>query len=114
MSKQTKIVATISDKCCESEFLQALFDAGMNVVRLNSAHLDETGLLKIIKNVRKVSNEIAILIDTKGPEIRTSHTNEPIELEAGKTIYVKGGTEESTRECIYVSYLNFVEELSIG
>ena len=37
-TKHTKIVATISDKNCEPEFLQALYDAGMNVVRINTAH----------------------------------------------------------------------------
>ena len=64
MSKYTKIVATISDKNCEVDFIQALFDEGMNVVRLNSAHLQEEGFLKIINNVRAVSKQIAILMDT--------------------------------------------------
>ena len=70
MHKHTKIIATISDKRCETVFIQQLFEAGMNVVRLNTAHLDEEGFTKIIRNVRQVSNQIAILIDTKGPEIR--------------------------------------------
>ena len=52
MLKHTKIVATISDKRCEVDFLQKLFDEGMNVVRLNSAHLDDEGLTKIITNTR--------------------------------------------------------------
>ena len=72
MSKSTKIVATISDKRCDVEFLQTLFDEGMNVVRMNSAHLDAVGFTKIITNVRAVSNQIAILMDTKGPEVRTT------------------------------------------
>ena len=38
--KKTKIVATISDKRCEVEFLEKLYRAGMNVVRLNTAHQD--------------------------------------------------------------------------
>ena len=52
MLKHTKIVATISDKRCEVDFLQKLFDEGMNVARLNSAHLDDEGLTKIINNVQ--------------------------------------------------------------
>jgi len=72
MTKRTKIVATISDKRCEVEFIRELFESGMNVVRMNSAHLGEEGFTKIINNVRAVSSEIGILMDTKGPEIRTT------------------------------------------
>ena len=52
--KHTKIVATISDKHCEPEFLQALYDAGMNVVRINTAHQTPESALKIVRNVRIV------------------------------------------------------------
>lgn len=41
--KHTKIVATVSDKRCEPEFIRRLADAGMNVVRMNSAHLEYDG-----------------------------------------------------------------------
>ena len=51
--KKTKIVATISDKRCEVEFLEKLYRAGMNVVRLNTAHQDMEQALKVVENVRK-------------------------------------------------------------
>lgn len=70
--KFTKIVATISDKRCEVDFIRQLYQEGMNVVRMNSAHLQREGFLRIINNVREVSHRIAILIDTKGPEVRTT------------------------------------------
>ena len=44
MIKHTKIVATISDRRCDVEFIRSLYKAGMNVVRLNTAHMDEEGL----------------------------------------------------------------------
>ena len=47
MSKHTKIVATVSDLRCDVEFVKALFDNGMNVVRMNSAHLNADGFNKI-------------------------------------------------------------------
>ena len=62
--KQTKIVASISDQRCDVEFIQALFSAGMNVVRMNTAHASREGFEKLIENVRTVSNRIAILMDT--------------------------------------------------
>lgn len=115
MHKQTKIVATISDKRCEVPFLQKLYDAGMNVVRLNSAHLNEEGFLKIINNVREVSEEIAILVDTKGPEIRTTVAESPIELFTGDEIKIVGNPSGvSSRETIYISYSNIADEMHIG
>ena len=72
MLKQTKIVASISDLRCEVDFIRDLFNAGMNVVRMNTAHANREGFEKLIKNVREVSNRIGILMDTKGPEVRTT------------------------------------------
>ena len=116
MSKSTKIVATISDKRCEVDFIRDLYQAGMNVVRLNSAHLQEEGFLKIINNVRAVSKSIAILMDTKGPEVRsTVAENDAIELRAGDTIKVMGKPDQiSTKECVSVSYPHFVRDLHVG
>ena len=50
------------------DFLKSLFDEGMNVVRLNTAHQSLEDALKVIRNVREVSERIALLLDTKGPE----------------------------------------------
>ena len=61
--KQTKIVATISDRRCDQEFIRKLFFAGMNVVRMNTAHAPEEGMKEIIRNVRAVSSHIALMID---------------------------------------------------
>ncbi len=115
MFKHTKIIATISDQRCDVPFLERLFDAGMNVVRLNSAHLNEEGFLKIVNNVRQVSNQIAILVDTKGPEIRTTFAEVPIELKTGETIKIKADPDGiSSKEILYVSYRNIVEEMKVG
>ena len=68
---------------CDVDFIKQLFDAGMNVVRMNTAHLGREGAEKLINNVRSVSNRIAILMDTKGPEVRTTVLAEPIPFKAG-------------------------------
>ncbi|MDD4609074.1 MAG: pyruvate kinase [Bacteroidaceae bacterium] len=105
MRKQTKIVASISDLRCEVSFIKELYDAGMNVVRMNTAHASRDGFEKIIANVREVSNKIAILIDTKGPEIRTTQLAEPITYVAGDRVRVVGHpTQETVYDCIAVSY----------
>lgn len=115
MLKHTKIVATISDKKCEVDFLRKLFDEGMNVVRMNSAHLDEEGFLKIINNARQVSNRLALLVDTKGPEIRTTVANEDILLKTGDIIRVEGNPEGiSSKDTICVSYRNLTQRMEVG
>ena len=54
MYKKTKIVATISDQRCDVGLIQRLYDAGMNVVRLNTAHQNAAGMKRVIDNVREV------------------------------------------------------------
>ncbi|MBB3186158.1 pyruvate kinase [Microbacter margulisiae] len=116
MFKKTKIVATISDQRCDEDFIRALFREGMNVVRINTAHSSPEGLNKIVTNVRKVSKYIPILIDTKGPEIRTTRCeNGNIMLKTGQVIQIVGKPDQITTDsCIAVSYPNFVQEMQIG
>jgi len=113
--KRTKIVATISDTRCSQDHIRELFEAGMNVVRLNTAHQNLEGSKKVIDSVRNVSDEIAILIDTKGPEIRTTVARDPIEVNPGDMIEIIGDPDAA---CIpgrlSVSYPGFVHELAIG
>ncbi len=113
--KQTKIITTVSDIRCDVDFIKKLYESGMNVVRCNTAHMNLEGIGRIVKNVREVSDKIAILVDTKGPEIRTTKCDEPIVLEAGQTVIVKGAPQTtSTKEMICVSYEGFVADMSVG
>jgi|SRR5690554_3024841 len=115
MNKYTKIVATISDQRCEVDFVRDLFKAGMNVVRMNTAHLDYEGLDRIVNNVRQVSDTIALLIDTKGPEIRTTVSDDNITLSSGQSVVITGSpSEKSTKDRICVSYEKMAEDVSIG
>lgn len=116
MLKKTKIVASISDLRCDVDFIRDLFNAGMNVVRMNTAHASREGFEKLINNVREVSNRIAILMDTKGPEVRTTkNAEESITYKTGDKIKIIGDPEKETvRECIYVSYPRFVNDLGVG
>jgi len=113
--KRTKIVATISDKNCDPGFIRELYESGMDVIRINSAHLDIEGALRIIKNTREISDKIAILIDTKGPEIRTTLCDEPIYLKKGGKIKIIGDPElKCSNDAIYVSYKAFASDVPLG
>jgi pyruvate kinase len=115
LKKRTKIVATISDRNCQPSFLSKLYDAGMDVVRINSAHLDPEGVKKIVSNVRSVSDKIAILLDTKGPEIRTTSCDEPVSFIKGDRVRVAGKVNEKTsHEVINVNYREIAQYVPVG
>lgn len=117
MDKFTKIVATVSDKHCETEFIKALHDAGVNVVRMNSAHLDLEGFRKIVSNTRAASESIGIMMDTKGPEIRTTTTvnGQPVEYRTGDKVKIIGNADGLTSANeIYVNYSDISKVLKPG
>lgn len=113
--KQTKIVASVSDRRCSVDFIRQLFDAGMNVVRMNTAHATPDGLREIIRNTRRVSRHIGILIDTKGPEIRTTATASPIEYRVGDVVKIFGRPEMDTdHDIINLTYTDFARDIHVG
>lgn len=113
--KQTKIVCSISDRHCEVDFLRKLFFAGMNVVRMNTAHASQEGIRQIIRNTRSVSSHIALLIDTKGPEVRTTGVKEPINYKTGDVIKLFGRPDiETTHDVINLSYTDIAHDLKPG
>ncbi|MGK7394970.1 MAG: pyruvate kinase [Candidatus Cyclobacteriaceae bacterium M3_2C_046] len=115
MRKKTKIVATISDKNCDIDFINRMYDCGMNVVRLNTAHQTHEDTLKVVNNVRAVSDKIALLLDTKGPEIRTTTACEDLPVTNGDIVFIKGDpTKITCRNCIYVSYEGFVDDVPVS
>ena len=76
MNKYTKIVATIGPATCLPDAIRNLYEAGMNVVRINMSHGDRSSQIKYIQNIRKLDENFPILVDTKGPEIRTGEIRE--------------------------------------
>ena len=86
----TKIVFTLGPATAEESMLEQLVLAGVDVCRLNMAHADEAWTRQMIHRIREVCRKtqrhIAIMMDVKGPEIRTGDLPAPIELVAGQLI----------------------------
>lgn len=117
MNKFTKIIATISDKRCDVEFLRSLAAAGMNVVRVNSAHLDEAGMARIVANTREASDSLAVMLDTKGPEVRTTPNDEgaPITFAEDDRVELVGDPDSATtRGRICVTYRDIAADIAPG
>ncbi|MEC1923484.1 pyruvate kinase [Bacillus velezensis] len=117
--KKTKIVCTIGPASESVEMLTKLMEAGMNVARLNFSHGDFEEHGARIKNIREASKKlgknVGILLDTKGPEIRTHDMeNGALELQAGNEIIVSTKQVLGTLEKFSVSYEGLADDVSAG
>lgn len=109
--KLTKILATLSPSCTEDR-LYELHAAGMDAVRLNTAHITPEDALAFVRKIRAVSDRIGILIDTKGPEVRTAGIDAPMLVEAGDEVSIVRANPEGRAFC--VSYPGFIDEVPVG
>ena len=115
--KKTKIICTISDLNCDAEFIRELYDNGMNVVRINSAHATIDGAQKIVDNVRKVSDRIAILLDTKGPEVRLTSMENSVGfiVKDGDEIIIGNNPQMPSRPgVLQTNCASFVNDVPVG
>lgn len=117
--RKTKIVCTIGPASESIEKLVALANAGMNVARLNFSHGDFEEHGARIKNIREAAKitgkNIAILLDTKGPEIRTNTMeNGAIELVEGSTVTLSMEEVIGTPEKFSITYPGLIEDVHPG
>jgi pyruvate kinase len=108
--KRTKIICTIGPATEDDDVLRNMMLSGMNVARLNFSHGTHEYHRKNIERVRRIASElglyVAILTDTKGPEIRTrlNEGHQPIQLKANDTVRVTTKPVSSTNGCIALDY----------
>ncbi len=120
--RRTKIIFTLGPASQSEEMLEKLILAGADVARLNMAHGNHDWTRAVIRRIRavsqKVGREIAIMMDIKGPEIRTGDVAAPIELKVGEIFdfTVKPGDRESSEEIrsVNVNYQDLVNDIHIG
>lgn len=117
--RKTKIVCTIGPASESEEMLEKLMNAGMNVARLNFSHGSHEEHKARIDTIRKVAKRlnktIGLLLDTKGPEIRTHNMKDGlIVLEKGKEVIVSMDEVEGTPEKFSVTYENLINDVNIG
>ncbi|OJF89709.1 pyruvate kinase [Alkalibacterium sp. 20] len=117
--KKTKIVCTIGPVSESLETLEKLIEAGMNVARLNFSHGDHEEHLNRIKNIRiaseKTGKMVGIMLDTKGPEIRTHNMKDgAITLSKGETVRISMSEVEGTKEKFSVTYTDLINDVTPG
>src|SRR5690606_2532716 len=117
--RMTKIVCTIGPSSESPDMLEKLIQAGMNVPRLNFSHGDYEEHGNRIKNIRQACKElntsVAILLDTKGPEIRTGKLKEePIELVQDERIILTTEDILGDASRITVMYDKLPQDVRVG
>ncbi|CAA7024795.1 unnamed protein product [Microthlaspi erraticum] len=117
--RKTKIVCTVGPSTNTREMIWKLAEAGMNVARMNMSHGDHASHKKVIDlvkeyNAQSKDNTIAIMLDTKGPEVRSGDLPQPIMLDPGQefTFTIERGV--STPTCVSVNYDDFVNDVESG
>ena len=116
--RKTKIVCTIGPATESEALLREMINIGMNVARLNfshGTHAEHQVKVDLIKKLRvKLKQPIALLLDTKGPEVRTGDFEHPAELIEGSSIRITNEDILGNESQFSVSYKNLHEDLKIG
>jgi len=118
--RKTKIVCTLGPTTEDPDVLSKLLEAGMNVARFNMAHGTPEYHASMISRLRKASRAagipVALLIDIKGPEVRTRAVavKEGVRIETGSEIAVTVEEVPSTAELISVTYRDLPNQISAG
>ena len=118
--RRTKIVCTLGPTVDSDEMVRGLLHAGMNVARLNFSHGTHAEHRERIQRVRRISAEegipVALLLDTKGPEIRTGSTRDGarFDLQPGDKITITTDEVVGTPERVSISYKELPREVAAG
>lgn len=119
VKSKTKIICTLGPASDNKDTLISLIENGLSVARLNLSHGNQDYLLKLITLVKEVREEldkpIAILVDTRGPEIRTKlFVDGYVDLLAGEEIRLCLGEYEGTKDKFCITYENLYKEVVPG
>ncbi len=117
--RKTKIVCTLGPATNDKDTIKRVVEAGMNVARMNFSHgnhAEHKQRFDLVKEVEKETGKtIGLMLDTKGPEIRTGEMKgDKIQLEADTEIVISKEDVEGTPEKISVSYKALAEDMEIG
>jgi len=115
---KTKIIATLGPQCQTAEQVAKFIAAGMNVARINLSHGNRDSHLHLIELVkqarRQADTDTAILLDTRGPEMRVQEMEEGIDLVEGQELIICPGTGDPAAGRIGISYAGLAGDVQVG
>jgi len=115
---KTKIIATLGPHCQSADQLVEFITAGMNVARINLSHGSRDGHLQLIQLVKearqRAGTDTAILLDTRGPEMRVQELNEPVDLVNGQELTICPPPADPSSGRIGINYPGFANDVTAG
>lgn len=117
--RKTKIICTLGPASSEDDIMRQMLLAGLDVARVNFSHGDHEGHGKVIDRFRRVRDDLgkaaAVMLDTKGPEIRTGNFKEgKVMLEAGQLFTLTSRDVEGDCSCCSITYKMLPAEVKEG
>lgn len=117
--RKTKIICTIGPATSSEEMMRRLIENGMNVARLNFSHGEHAAHKKTIELIKRLREEygkpVAILLDTKGPEIRVKKfKNGGAELSPGNTFILCAADAEGDDSKVSITYQELSKHVKKG
>ncbi len=96
-----------------------MYNAGMNIVRLNMSHGTHESHAKVIQHIKtlnkKIEFPIPILLDTQGPEIRTGDLSNDLNLKSGMIVSISArGPVNVEESSIHIDYADLIETVNVG
>ncbi|MCB1077363.1 MAG: pyruvate kinase, partial [Verrucomicrobiae bacterium] len=118
--RHTKIIATLGPATESKEMLAKLITAGVDILRLNMAHASHQWVKDAMWFIREASSEVgrhvAVMMDVKGPEIRTGVVDSPIEVKTGDRFefHIESATATGDVPAVSVNYPGLPNDLEVG
>ena len=118
--KKTKIICTMGPNTNDAGLMRALVQNGMDIARFNFSHGDheeQKARMDMLKKIREEENKpVAILLDTKGPEIRTGilKDGKKINLQAGNLFTLTTEDVVGDESKVSITYAGLVEDVQVG
>ncbi|WP_442508147.1 pyruvate kinase [Novipirellula sp. SH528] len=120
--RHTKIIATLGPATQSEEGLTRLINQGVDVFRLNMAHGTGEWAIEVTSRIRetseKVGRHVAVMMDVKGPEIRTGDVDEPVELIVGNQLRLQASSNPTPHDpdcpCVSVNYPDLARDVKVG
>eukprot|EP00189_Rhodosorus_marinus_P002777 CAMPEP_0113970798 /NCGR_PEP_ID=MMETSP0011_2-20120614/11564_1 /TAXON_ID=101924 /ORGANISM="Rhodosorus marinus" /LENGTH=498 /DNA_ID=CAMNT_0000985589 /DNA_START=151 /DNA_END=1645 /DNA_ORIENTATION=+ /assembly_acc=CAM_ASM_000156 len=120
-TRQSKLVCTIGPKTASKEMMLQLADAGMNVIRMNMSHGTHEWHQGVVDIAREINAEgkynLGLLLDTKGPEVRSGDLKNPIEVQRGEEFCFtirQSDSKGKAPNVTEVNYDDFVNDVHVG
>lgn len=118
-SRRTRIIATLGPATESPEMIQQLIEAGVNIFRINMSHAQHDQVRESVRIIREISHKhvtrVGIMMDSRGPEIRTGDIPKDMVLEVGQNIGLTVRGEKSAEEVsVDVNYDQLVDDIRVG